>query len=95
MPAIRAALETTRAQKIYVCNLRPQIPETEGYDAAAHVEALAEHGVEVDVVLLDPSTMARGDMPKGPECVEGTYARTDGLAHDPARVAAALADRVR
>ena len=43
----------TRAQRVYVCNLRPQIPETEGYDVAAHVAALHEHGVEVDVVLCD------------------------------------------
>ena len=31
----------------------PQVPETEGYDVAAHVAALARHDVTVDVVLCD------------------------------------------
>ena len=50
---IRAALKETGAQKVYVCNLSEQIPETAGYDGAAHVEALVAHGVEPDVVIDD------------------------------------------
>ena len=49
VPAIREALAATRARKVYVCNLRVQSPETEGYDVAAHVDALRAHGLEVDV----------------------------------------------
>ena len=49
---IAEALPATAAQRVYVCNLRPQIPETAGYDVAAHVAALRQHGVEVDVVLV-------------------------------------------
>ena len=51
VPAIRDALAATRARKVYVCNLRVQSPETEGYDVAAHVDALLAHGLEVDVVV--------------------------------------------
>ena len=40
------------APKIYVCNLRPQVPETESFDVGRHVEALVAHGVRVDVVGL-------------------------------------------
>ena len=29
-------------------------PETTGYDVAAHADALAAHGLDVDVVLCDP-----------------------------------------
>ena len=54
VPAIREALARTTAMKVYVCNLREQVPETAGYDADAHVEALVGHGVDPDVVLADP-----------------------------------------
>jgi uncharacterized cofD-like protein len=60
VPQIREALESTTAQKVYVCNLRPEIPETEGYDTAAHVAALTAHGLTVDAVL-DDHTLARPD----------------------------------
>lgn len=88
VPGIREALRDTRAQKIYVCNLRPQDPETTGYDAAAHVAALIGHGVEPDVALGDPDGLSAGDVPV--TWVERPLARPDGLAHDPARLAKAL-----
>lgn len=92
VPAIRAALAAASARKVYVCNLRPQVPETEGYDVAAHVEALVAHGVDVDVVLCDPDGIDVG-MLRTP-CVERSLGRADGLGHDPAGLAAALADLV-
>ena len=87
---IRDALARTKAQKVYVCNLRPQVPETEGYDVAAHVDALAAHGLDVDAVLCDPAGLPTGDL-RIP-CHEAPLARPDGLAHDPDRLAIALAD---
>jgi len=92
VPAIRQALATTPGRKIYVCNLRPQVPETEGYDVAAHVEALRGHGLEVDVVLCHPGALPLGS--PGVECVERTLARPDGSAHDPVALASALSDLV-
>ena len=53
VPGIAEAVASAKAQVVYVCNLRPEIPETEGYDVAAHVAALARHDVPVDVVLCD------------------------------------------
>ena len=50
------------ARKVYVANLREQVPETAGYDVAAHVQALRAHGLEVDVVLCDPDGLPRGDL---------------------------------
>lgn len=92
VPALRKALAATPATKVYVCNLRPQVPETAGYDVADHVEALASHGLDVDVVLCHP-----GSLPLGrPRCraVERPVAAADGSAHDPDRLAVALADLV-
>ncbi|HEX3946731.1 MAG TPA: uridine diphosphate-N-acetylglucosamine-binding protein YvcK, partial [Acidimicrobiales bacterium] len=50
---IAGALAASSAQRVYVCNLRPELPETAGYDVGDHLAALREHGVEVDVVLWD------------------------------------------
>ena len=88
VPALREALAHTPGRKVYVCNLRQQVPETAGYDVAAHVEALAAHGLEVDVVVYDPSTMTAGNVKVA--CVEQPVARPDGSGHDPARLARAL-----
>jgi uncharacterized cofD-like protein len=88
VPAISAALRATDAQKIYVCNLRPQPPETAAFDGAAHVRALLEHGFEPDVALCDPARLPSGAMPV--PRVERALAREDGLAHDPGRLAEAL-----
>ncbi len=53
---IARAISTARAQRVYVCNLRPQLPETAGYSVADHIAALVRHGVEVDAVLWDPAS---------------------------------------
>jgi uncharacterized cofD-like protein len=60
VPGIRDAVARSTAPVVYVCNLRPQVPETDGFVTAAHVEALHDHGVEPDVVIAD-SALARAD----------------------------------
>ncbi len=89
VPQIADAIRQSRARKVYVANLRPQRAETEGYDVAAHVAALAAHGVDVDVVLADTTAMALGT--SAVEVTEARLARSNGLAHDPRRLAARLA----
>ncbi|HEV3281133.1 MAG TPA: uridine diphosphate-N-acetylglucosamine-binding protein YvcK [Acidimicrobiales bacterium] len=90
VPDIREAMNRSRARKVYVCNLRPEVPETEGFDVGMHVEALVEHGVTVDVALCDPAGMTVGQ-PAVP-VVESSLARPNGLAHDPVKLASALSD---
>jgi len=90
VPEIAAALRATTAQRVFVCNLRPQIPETTAYDVGQHVSALVAHGVPVDQVLCDRSA----GMPLGTVRVRVTEASlTDpaGRVHDPGRLAEALA----
>ena len=94
-PALTEALAATRAQRVYVCNLGPQEPETAGYDAAGHVEALLAHGVRVDAVLCDPRFRpASGERLTMPVHTS-ELAREDGRAHDPRKLAGALADLLR
>jgi uncharacterized cofD-like protein len=88
VPQIAQAIHLSPALKVYVANLRPQAAETEGYDVAAHVRALEAHGVTVDVVLADTSSMVLGD--PGVRVVEARLARPNGLAHDPVRLAGSL-----
>jgi len=86
---IAEAVAASQAQVVYVCNLHPQIPETEGYDVAAHLAALARHDVEVDVVLCDSipgitigtTEVAVHDAPLTGE---------NTLVHSPAKLADAL-----
>jgi uncharacterized cofD-like protein len=89
VPDLRDAVADTGARRVYVCNLRPQQPETAGYDVAAHVAALRRHGVDPDVVLCHPGALAVGAVDV--EVVEAAVAAESGLAHDPERLGAALA----
>ncbi|MBW3580128.1 MAG: uridine diphosphate-N-acetylglucosamine-binding protein YvcK [Actinobacteria bacterium] len=92
VPGVLDALARTSANRVYVCNLRPQLPETDGFDVADHVRALAHHGVHPDVVLCHPGG-SRSDEP-GVPVVEHPVADDAGTAHDPARLGPALAGLV-
>jgi uncharacterized cofD-like protein len=50
---IAEAVASSKGQVVYVCNLHPEVPETEGFDVSDHIAALARHDVAVDVVLCD------------------------------------------
>lgn len=86
---ITTALATTSAQCVYICNLAPQIPETEGYSVADHLDALERHGVRVDLVLVDRgASLAMGDLRV--DVVIDAVAGSNGLVHDPGKLAIAL-----
>ncbi|MCU1351336.1 MAG: hypothetical protein JWM05_545 [Acidimicrobiales bacterium] len=90
-PAIREALCRTAAQRIYVCNLGAEPPETAGFSAADHVGALLDHGIPVDVVVCPPGAL-RADQVPAVARLERPVADDRGLAHDPRRLAAALVE---
>jgi len=94
------AVASARGERVYVCNLRPQLPETAGYGVSDHVDALRRHGLRPDVVLVDPSAGMRIEAVRGQvddgipdvELVERPLAGRNGLVHDPVRLAEALSD---
>jgi uncharacterized cofD-like protein len=87
---IAEAVSCSRGQRVYVCNLRPQQPETAGFDVAAHLDALSRHNVSVDVVLCDTSQgMALGDI--GISALDIPLTGGNALVHSPIRLAHALA----
>jgi len=53
--AIREAVLTCNAKKVYICNLTTQAGETVGYSASEHVEALYAHaGLDfIDTILIN------------------------------------------
>lgn len=60
VPGIRAALAARTGGRIYVCNLRPQLPETAGFTTEDHLRAVEDHGVPIDV-MVPPGDLARPD----------------------------------
>lgn len=92
VPAIRDAVNAGGAPVVYVCNLRAGV-ETQGYDVAAHAEAVVAHGVTPDVVLYDPAAIEVGMLPVPGEAAELGGGPSGGV-HDPARLARALAGLV-
>ncbi|MGH3733605.1 MAG: gluconeogenesis factor YvcK family protein, partial [Acidimicrobiales bacterium] len=89
VPGVTQALAGTRAKKIYVANLRPEIPETEGFTLQDHVEALERHGVNVDLSLVDESSpFAHDGASVATRVVE--LAGRNGLVHDVQKLALAI-----
>jgi uncharacterized cofD-like protein len=92
--ALQSAIARTPARVVQVANLRPQVPETTGLDADAHLEAVLAHGARVDTFLYEIDGGLPADPARiralGVEPVAAAVARPDGLAHDPGQLANAL-----
>ena len=89
VPELRRALQDAPAPLVYVCNLHAT-EETEGFDVAAHLDALAAHDVQPDVVLADTQAIPMGEPDVRTVVADLTDVTT--RTHDPARLARALAD---
>lgn len=100
VPALRTALESTRARKVVMLNLAGQDGETSGFTPEAHLDVLAAHApsITLDWVVADPSTvpsvssLRRTAEPLGAQVLLADVSVGDGSArHDPAKVARVLA----
>jgi uncharacterized cofD-like protein len=89
-----AAVGAAPGRVLQVANLRPQQPETTGLDATDHLLAVKEHGTRVDAFLYQRDGALAADdsviRDWGVDPVPADVARTDGLVHDPSKLAAAL-----
>jgi uncharacterized cofD-like protein len=94
VPGIREALAGARGKVVHVCNLRPQLPETDGLDATDHLRAVLDHGARVDSFLYQEDGQLTADEASiralGIEVVAADVAAPGGLVHDPGRLAQAL-----
>ncbi len=91
VPSIRDALGSARAVRVYVANLREQLPETAGFDVSQLAAALRSHRVPVDVVLADESALSIGELAGDVRLVIADLGTPGFLEHDPKRLAAELA----
>jgi uncharacterized cofD-like protein len=84
IPAIRDAVLTATAPRLYVCNVATQEGETTGMDLAAHVTALLDHTADgiVDVVLANNRFDARIPTDWQAEAVR-LHWPPDGMAEPP------------
>lgn len=95
VPEITTAVSKCSARRVYVANLRPQRGESAGLDIAGHIGALMRHGVMIDAVVVDTTSIGLGDTDGfGVQVVESKVAKPNGLAHDPGKLAEVLAGLV-
>ena len=93
IPAIAREIAKARCPRVYVANLREQPGETAGYDTASHLCALREHGISIDIVLVDPQGLTLGDI----ESLDVTVEKRDisdssTLLHDPVKLGDVLSE---
>lgn len=92
------AVRASHATRIYVCNVANMRGETGGFDAADHVAALAEHGLDgaIDVVLVHEQASPSKRLCDDGAAVEvvsvSTYIRDRIEARGPRVVSADLVD---
>lgn len=89
VPGVRRAIAATRALVVYVANLAPEHGETDGYDLAAHIDAVRRHGIEPDAVLADVALAV--DPAHGERVVSTALRAPGGARHEPGLVGAAIA----
>jgi uncharacterized cofD-like protein len=106
VPAIRDAILSSNARRIYVANLLQQPNETIGYDVGRHVDRLVQHVGEgiVDTVIVPAVRRVRtervpvdfdrdGLAERGLEVISARV--TLGHHHDPVRLARVLLRQAR
>jgi 2-phospho-L-lactate transferase/gluconeogenesis factor (CofD/UPF0052 family) len=89
VPGITQAIAGTRARKVYVANLHPEVPETEGFTLQDHVDALLRHAVVPDDVLVDVHSEFATQACSLPTSY-ADLAGVNGLVHDVQKLVQAL-----
>ncbi len=88
VPDLRAAIEATSAQRVFVANVANDKAERRGFDLPEHLDALAQHGVAIDVAVAHTDTH-RADRAGVPVTV-ADLASTDNWGHDPEKLGSVL-----
>lgn len=88
VPGILAAVDKNPGQHVYVANVATEKGMARGFGLAAHLAALADHGVTVDVVIA-PHTAPEEEL-DGVRVVRAEVGAHDGWGHDPQRLGEVL-----
>ena len=70
VPDIVAAIQASRALKLYICNVATQPGETDGYNCEDHIKVLNDHvgGLIFDIIVINSNY--EGQLPTGTEWVK-------------------------
>jgi uncharacterized cofD-like protein len=80
VPEITQALQATKANKVYICNVATQIGETEQYSANAHLQAIErQFGKEVISIALINDYIPDVDLPPDVDWVQPDILARKGL----------------
>jgi uncharacterized cofD-like protein len=95
VPGVRQALARRSGGRVYIGNLRPQPPETAGFDELDHLKAVLSHDIPIDTMIKMPAGYPGAVAPEacealGIKVVCAQLARADGNGHDPEGLAAVL-----
>lgn len=77
VPDISAAIRSSQAFKVFICNVATQQGETDGYDCFDHIEAIDTHIGDDLFDLVIANTDLDGDLPNGIDWV-GASSELDG-----------------
>ena len=89
VPGIAQALAGTRARKVYVANLRAEVPETADFTLQDPLDALVRHAIRPDAVLVDVNSIFATQPCSAPLIVADVVGR-NGMVHDVQKLAQAV-----
>jgi uncharacterized cofD-like protein len=89
VPELKSAFLRTGAQRIFIANIANDKAEARGFDLAAHVQALEDHGISPDLIIAPVGSKKLGNY--APEVAYGDFAAADGWGHDPKALGVFLA----
>lgn len=88
VPDIQQAIQHSAAQKVFVANIANEKGMARGFGLSEHIDALADHGVPVDVVVA-PEAPTRPEL-RGVQVRWADVAGSDGWGHDPIKLGSVL-----
>lgn len=88
VPDLRAAIADTRAQRVFVANVANDKGAAQGFELPEHVAALADHGIDIDVVVAPQGTGRVDEVQAVVKTAD--VAAVDGWGHDPAKLSTVL-----
>lgn len=69
VPDIADAIRSSRALKLYVCNVATQVGETEGYSCEDHINAITDHAGKGLFEIVIANNNFNGELPDGIEWI--------------------------
>lgn len=93
---IRSALDRTNGQRIFVANVANDKAEARGFGLEEHLEAVADHGIPVDLVIadcpVDVEPFLSVSRSQSIPILHRHIAAEDGWSHDPVRLGKVLSE---